>query len=259
MNNYWRMFFLFLATMLLVACSEQETTIDLQTNLVPVGSINVVSSTESSEHATAEFTPNYISAVDLNARFEQQNQPFIFDVRSKGSFEKSHIESALWVPYGKTEETDLARIGDLDLDTEIVTYCGCPRHLSSLQAKFLTGLGYTNVKVLYDGLWVWQDSGFPTIYGEAAPTTVLKFSGKLIKSDENVDQTDVFLRHVKSGQLEAARSNIDGTFGFDFHLYDYQANDAFELMVTKLDSPVVKTLAPEMSDTDPAIQIDIIL
>ena len=259
MNNYWRRPLLVLTTTLLIACSEQESTIEAQANIEPEGSINVVSPTESQDHSTSKFTPDYISAVDLNKRFEQHNEPFIFDVRSKGSYEKSHIKSARWVPYGNTDESDLARIVNLGEDSEIVTYCGCPRHLSSLQAEFLEGLGYTNVKVLYDGLWVWQDNGFPTVYTQSTQTTLLKFSGKLVSNDINLDQTDVFLKHAKSGQLEAAKSSSDGTFAFDFHLYDYQPDDKFELMIAQLDSPVIKTLSPTKSEADTEIRIEVTL
>ncbi|MBX2868698.1 MAG: rhodanese-like domain-containing protein [Acidiferrobacterales bacterium] len=257
MNTWWRGPIILLATTLLIACSEQESTIEPETD--PVGSINVESSIDAQDHSTPEFIPDYISAVDLNARFEQQSEPFIFDVRSKGSFEKSHIQSALWVPYGNTEESDLMKIVNLNKDSEIVTYCGCPRHLSSLQAKFLKDLGYNNVKVLYDGLWVWQENGFPTLYAETTQTTMLKFSGELISSDHSVNRTDVFLRHVKSGQLEAARSTADGTFSFDFHIYDYRPDDEFELMLTQLDSPAIKTIAPTESEVSAEIHLEIFL
>ena len=259
MTNLWRGIFLFLLTALLIGCSEQDAAVDSQTTIESVGSVNVANSTGSHDHATPEFIPDYISAADLNARFEQRSEPFIFDVRSKASYEKSHIQSALWVPYGNTEESDLLKIANLQSDSEIVTYCGCPRHLSSLQAKFLQDLGYSNVKVLYDGLWVWQDNGFPTFYAHSTQTTLLKFNGKLIGQDKNISQTDVFLRHVKTGQLEAARSSFDGEFNFDFHLYEYRPGDEFELTISKLNSPVVKTLVLNKSDVGAEIQIEVLL
>jgi len=259
MKNLWRGFFFILTTTLLIACSEHEPTLESQTDIKHVEIVNVEFPVEAQNRSTPEFIPDYISAKDLNTRFEQQSEPFIFDVRSSASFEKSHIQSALWVPYGNTEESDLMKITSLGKDSEIVTYCGCPHHLSTLQAKYLKDLGYSNVKVLYDGFWVWKDSGFPTFYTETTQTTMLKFSGKLLSADNSANQTDVFLRHIKSGQLEAARSTVDGTFSFDFHIYDYQPDDKFELMITKLDTPVVKTFAPSMSDVDSRIHIDIFL
>ncbi|MEM7193434.1 MAG: rhodanese-like domain-containing protein [Pseudomonadota bacterium] len=259
MSNQWRRLLLIFSTIFLVACSEQEPAQSSQSNVEPAGIINVAPSSDSHEHSTPDFTPNYISAEDLNSRFEERSEPFIFDVRSKVGYEKSHIKSALWVPYGNTKDSDLAKITGLDKNSEIVTYCGCPRHLSTLQAKFLTDLGYSNVKVLYDGLWVWQDSGFPTIYGQAAQTTLLKFSGSLASTDRTTMETDVFLRHVRSGQLEAARTSADGRFTFDFHLYGYQSNDEFELMISELDSVVVKTVAPTSTGDHNDIQIDVFL
>jgi len=52
---------------------------------------------------------------------------------------------------------------------------------------------------------------------------------------------------------------MEGELSFDFHLYDYQPDDEFELMIAKLDSPVIKTLAPTRSDLTNEIKIDVVL
>ena len=232
------------------SCSDQQPVNQPDTVIKSTQSINITenitplqSEPDSHDHQVDGFAPNYISAVDLNQRYIDSSNPLVFDVRSKASFDQSHIQFALHVPYGKTSEDDLAQIDRLDKSSEIVTYCGCPRHLSSLSAKHLTDLGYTNVKVLYDGFWVWRDSGYPTVtLQQSAQTTELLFKGRLAGEAEQIADTDLFVRHIKTGQLEAARTNIKGEFQFEFHLYDYDSKDQFEFIVDDLNnSSIAKT------------------
>jgi rhodanese-related sulfurtransferase len=212
-----------------VVTSEPEVTV---VSVEPA----VTAVTDSHDHSTgSDFTPNYISAEDLNRRFEQKSTPFIFDVRNKASYQQSHIETAFLMPYGQTDDSDLAELVSLGKDSEIITYCGCPRHLSTLSADNLTRRGYQNVKVLYEGFWHWKDSGFPTFeISSNTATTLLKFEG-LVESHQNpVSGIDLFLRHAKSGQLEAVRTDAQGKFDVEFHLFGYESDDKFDLMVSNV-------------------------
>lgn len=254
----------FLVALSVVSCSDQPSDSHSDTAIKRTQSINVAENstqlqtdTQSDEHQVTGFQPDYISAVDLNQRYKDSNTPMVFDVRSKASFAQSHIQFALHVPYGKTSEDDLSQINGLRKDSEIVTYCGCPRHLSSLAAKHLTDLGYSNVKVLYDGFWVWRDSGYPTVTAQqSADTTELRFRGQLAGETKQVANTDLFVRHTKTGQLEAARTNIKGEFEFEFHLYDYESSDHFEFIVADLNNP---SIAKQRYSDQSAMNIQIVL
>jgi rhodanese-related sulfurtransferase len=190
-----------------------------------------------------KFEPNYISAKELKVMFEEQIVPFIFDVRAILSFEQSHIETALSMPYGKTDDERLSSVSGLNKSSSIVTYCGCPRHLSSLSAEDLTNRGYSNVKVLYEGYWHWKDSSYPIIEAPAtAEIETLRFEGVLTYSDTPAEGIDMFLKHQESGQLEAARTRKDGSFEFDFHLYNFNPTDKFEVIVANISNHPVQQL-----------------
>ena len=191
------------------------------------------------------FTPEYISAQDLNLAFENNDLPYVFDVRSEPSYEKSHIQWALSMPYGNTDEARLASVQGLTKQSPIVTYCGCPRHLSTLSAEALGKQGYQNVRVLYEGFWHWKEQQYPTIENvtSTASTTVIRFKGELLENQNTVAGQDLFLQHARSGQLEAVRTDSQGQFELEFHIYEYQDDDRFNLIVASLDNQPVMQLS----------------
>ena len=211
--------------------------------------------------ATEEkFEPVYISAADLGAMFDEKNVPFIFDVRSEHSYGKNHILNAHSMPHGKNDEARLAGIDGLGKDSLIVTYCGCPRHLSTLAAGDLTKRGYSNVRVLYEGYWHWKDNGYPIMDNESIASTVstLQFAGSLKRKNTPIFGETVFLRHRPTGQLEAVESAADGSFAVEFHLYDLSPADDFDIMISGLDHPPVQTLTVR-DDSQGRIALEIML
>jgi len=95
---------------------------------------------------------------------------FLLDARRTDEFVVSHIFNATNIhstfTRGKDSvdelKTKLESIADKD--TLIVTYCAVGLR-SSWLAKYLTGMGYTNCKVLYHGFYEWTNNGRP-IFGE---------------------------------------------------------------------------------------------
>ena len=158
---------------------------------------------------------------------------------------------ALSMPYGKTDQVRLASAQGISKQSRIVAYCGCPRHLSTLSAEALGKMGYENVSVLYEGYWHWKDNGFPIVDNEAAATiTTLRFEGRLTRAGQSADDSDIFLRHQRTGQLEATRTASDGGFAVDFHLYDYYEGDQFEIILGRLDNqPVLRVAAASKQKT----------
>jgi rhodanese-related sulfurtransferase len=252
MNYPTQLSCILLLSLLLISCSEDNNTRTAEVPSVettpaqqsaesnPPVEVNTESdSIQQTVKAEPEYVPDYISAADLNKRFEQDSVPFIFDVRSKASYDQSHIKAALSMPYGKTQDSDLARVALLDKNSEIITYCGCPRHLSTLAAEDLTGRGYKNIQVLYEGFWHWKEQQFPTVENvtNTAATTVIRFKGELLENQNVVAGQDLFLQHARSGQLEAVRTDTRGRFELDFHLYGYEVDDQFNLIVANLNNP----------------------
>ena len=196
------------------------------------------------QQGKAKYQPDYIYAVDLNRSMQDGTAPFVFDVRSTHAFEKSHITDSFSMPFGKTEDAMLAAVGSLTPDSEIVTYCGCPKHLATLAAEDLNNRGYKNVRVLYEGYWYWKDQGFPVFETETdTATTLLEFDGTVRSSTARQGDVDLFITHPRTGQLEAVRTDSRGAFEVEFRLYDYRPGDPITVMTDSLENAPVKTLS----------------
>eukprot|EP01111_Echinosteliopsis_oligospora_P012975 TRINITY_DN453_c0_g2_i1.p1 TRINITY_DN453_c0_g2~~TRINITY_DN453_c0_g2_i1.p1 ORF type:complete len:303 (+),score=42.38 TRINITY_DN453_c0_g2_i1:139-1047(+) len=89
---------------------------------------------------------------------------FLLDARRTDEFVVSHIRNATNIhstfTRGKDSVDELKQKLEAicDKDTLIVTYCAVGLR-SSWLAKYLTGMGYTNCKVLYHGFYEWTNSG----------------------------------------------------------------------------------------------------
>ena len=239
---------LLILALFISACSQQpeSVTVEQPAEAKKVTSVIEVASAD-------EYQPDYISAADLNSRVVDCSSPFVFDVRSSHSYEKSHLLGSWSMPHGKTDDALLATVEGLSKDSEIVTYCGCPRHLATLAAKNLESRGYNNVMVLYEGYWHWVEKGYPTVEqsGNVATTTRLYLQGRIFADDDSGSGIDVFMRHADTGQLEAAETDANGHFEMDFTLYDYVPGDAFSVVLHDISNePVHQLYVPEDSNVD---------
>ena len=187
-------------------------------------------------------TQRYMLSSNLLARLDNAPRMLVFDVRARTSFQDSHIRGAFNMPYGQFEQPDVVALGDVTPDTHIVTYCGCPHHLAGLAADQLIAWGYNKVRVLYEGFWYWRDRGYPVDGLQAVSITTLRFAGRIAPDDRPLTGTDVFIRHVRNGQLEAVATDASGRFETDFHVLDFRAEDRFDVLVGSLEASVSTSL-----------------
>lgn len=102
-----------------------------------------------------------ISVDDAEALFFAQAAVFL-DARSHNVFAKGHIQGAYSLPWDEFDERFAAAMGDVALETPIITYCdGESCGLSKELAMVLLGKGYTNVRVLVNGWTLWQERTLP--------------------------------------------------------------------------------------------------
>jgi NADPH-dependent 2,4-dienoyl-CoA reductase/sulfur reductase-like enzyme/rhodanese-related sulfurtransferase len=94
-----------------------------------------------------------ISSVELHAKLEAGEKPFILDVRGPDEYEALRLGiGETLIPLGKLRES----VNKLppDKSTEIITFCKIS--LRGYEAScFLRSAGYTNVKVLEGGILAW--------------------------------------------------------------------------------------------------------
>ncbi len=103
----------------------------------------------------------FITPKEIEAKRDQWESLVILDVREPRFWFEEHIPGAIQFPY----ETLVLNWKDLpkDKNRQIIVYCAEPGCPSALQAaQLLIWHGYTNVKVLQDGVEGWKKDGFYT-------------------------------------------------------------------------------------------------
>jgi rhodanese-related sulfurtransferase len=95
-------------------------------------------------------------------RFQQEGVLFV-DARPASQYAEGHIRGALNLAWPQAE-TDFIHVADrLDAARVIITYCdGETCTLSHDLARFLTDMGFGDVRVLVNGWELWRQAGLPT-------------------------------------------------------------------------------------------------
>jgi rhodanese-related sulfurtransferase len=84
------------------------------------------------------------------------------DARSEEEYARGHIQGALSLPWHDVDLNFIAVTQDMDMGTQIVTYCdGETCELSHDLALFLRDAGFVNTRVLVNGWTLWQQAGLP--------------------------------------------------------------------------------------------------
>ncbi len=120
-------------------------------------------------------TANLMQPEELNKLLQkpQTMRPLILQVGSRMMFDEAHIAGAEYAGPGSRDEGIEAlrnRVSSLPRKAFIVIYCGCCpwNHCPNVGPayKLLSGMGFTNFKVLYlaDNFGTnWVDMGFPVV------------------------------------------------------------------------------------------------
>ncbi len=193
-----------------------------------------------------EETPfNFIKAPNLLEQMQNDANLYVFDVRTEGEYVRGHIEGSQSLPLNDITQTRLNNIEGLSQESTIVTYCGCPHHLSGLAAQRLVAMNYRNVRVLEEGFWYWKEQDYPVLPAMSEiSVSELSVAGQLVAENKPVSNIDIFLKHAETGQLEAAKTDESGNYLMHLHLYDYQDKDVFEIYVADLSGEPARTFIP---------------
>jgi len=104
-----------------------------------------------------------ISIAELKKLIDRKADIVIYDAQVKSVYAKDHIKGAASLPWKQElEESDIKNLPKTK-DAFIIVYCDCgPGENDSADiASQLTGLGYTNVKVLGDpSIRGWRKAGY---------------------------------------------------------------------------------------------------
>jgi rhodanese-related sulfurtransferase len=159
--------------------------------------------------------------------FEDDEAVFA-DARSQAAFERAHVTDAVLSPAPDGQDGPDPIEAQQTTDTRIVTYCGCPHHLSSMRAASLVRGGYAHTYALDEGFQAWYDRGHP-VEGSAVETEPPQYSitGRL---SGPASDARVWAWHDPSGQREVTPVEADGSFELTLHFYDLTPESPIRLV-----------------------------
>jgi cytochrome c oxidase cbb3-type subunit 3/ubiquinol-cytochrome c reductase cytochrome c subunit len=115
-----------------------------------------------------EFTlrdDRFVSVDQLKKALDQKRRVIIADARGPAEWATMRIAGAISTPYYDPKSLD-----DIPNDgTWVLAYCGCPHHLSGNVVDALRKRGYKNTAVIDEGVFAWQQKGYPVTAAPGAP------------------------------------------------------------------------------------------
>jgi rhodanese-related sulfurtransferase len=107
----------------------------------------------------------YISVQELAS---SKMNALLLDTREPNEYDVSHLKGALCVGY---DDFDIEKFQENhpDKNQEIVVYCSLGVRSEAIGEK-LKGVGYTNIKNLYGGIFEWKNYSFEVYNSEQIPT-----------------------------------------------------------------------------------------
>ncbi|MDS0476135.1 rhodanese-like domain-containing protein [Natrinema sp. 1APR25-10V2] len=165
------------------------------------------------ETTTTDGTEVPLAPVDDVYQWYENDEAKFADARGRDQYEAVHIAGAVFSPAPNGTENDPAE--EWSTDTQIVTYCACPHHLSTMRAAALIDAGYERTYAIDEGLNAWIDRGYP-IEGAnvSANRSTYAIQGQ---SDAAHAGEMVMLEQLDADRREAAPIADDGSYTLQLH------------------------------------------
>ncbi|HEY7373823.1 MAG TPA: c-type cytochrome [Polyangia bacterium] len=107
----------------------------------------------------------YVSIDQVKAALDGKRRLVIADARGPAEWSTLHITGAISTPY-----YDAKALDDIPNDgTWVLAYCACPHHLSGDVVAALRKRGYKHTAVIDEGVFAWQQKGYPIVAAAGAP------------------------------------------------------------------------------------------
>ena len=149
------------------------------------------------------------------------------DARTQTQYEERRIEGAVFSPAADADDVDDDPVEEWSTDTRIVTYCGCPHHLSSQRAASLIDAGYEHTYAINEGLGGWVNLAYPL------EGTAVDAEWELYEIDGTTDSEHagemVRLEEVEANRVEVAPIEDDGSYTLQLHYYAEPTDSQFRV------------------------------
>ena len=124
--------------------------------------LNINKSWSVQARMTTDSGENLIIPLKQAEKIFTENKAVFIDARSEEDYNRSHIKGALSLPMHEIDDKFMDISQKLPQDKLIITYCdGKTCSLSHDLAEFLLSAGFNRVKVLVNGLSVWEKADMP--------------------------------------------------------------------------------------------------
>lgn len=155
-----------------------------------------------------------LAPIDAVVKWYRRAEARFVDARGRNQYTRSHVYGSVLSTAQKA--SDGGGIDDWATDDRVVTYCGCPHHLSSLRAAGLQKAGYENVYAIDEGYGEWMEQEYPmagTAFGTESQSAVSEWTIEGVVDDRYAGE---YAWAEADRQYEAAPIQGDG--GFTLHL-----------------------------------------
>lgn len=149
------------------------------------------------------------------------------DARGERQYTRSHLYGSVLSP--AQQGSIGGGIPEWGTDERIVTYCGCPHHLSSVRAAGLQKAGYENVYVIDEGFIEWSDQEYPmagTAFGDETASSLSEWE---LTGEVAADHAGAYAWATADRQYEAAPIGDGGTFSIHLRFADVGAGTPIEV------------------------------
>jgi len=101
-----------------------------------------------------------VSAAQARSMLEQENRPFLLDVRTPREYSAVHLADATLIPIDQVVQ----RLTEIPKNRPILIYCAVGSR-SALVTDYLAHSGYGPIFNLDGGIRAWQREGYPVVSG----------------------------------------------------------------------------------------------
>lgn len=165
------------------------------------------------ETESYEGTEVPLAPIDDVIEWYEDDDVRVVDARGRDQYEEVRIAGAVFSP--APDGTDDDPTADWSTDTQIVTYCGCPHHLSVMRGATLIHEGYENTYALDEGLQEWYEREYP-IEGSGLQIERQSYEIRGTSDPDHAGEM-VTLAQIDADRAEAAPIDDDGSYTLTLH------------------------------------------
>ncbi len=172
-----------------------------------------------------------LAPIDVVQRWYHRGEARVVDARGAQQYKRAHVYGSVLSPAQRGAEG--GGIEGWPFADRVVTYCGCPHHLSSIRAAGLQKAGFEDVYALDEGFLgrpnTWYDRDYPMAGTDFAPDTQASLSEWEITGRTDADYAGEYVWASAARQYEAAPIQSDGSYRLHLMFTGIDAGTAVEV------------------------------